>query len=172
MLWCLEQPHGESGGLDAKRLHNLWTEVAKLAFKHQHSALVRQACLVVRGVTWDHRVNREMVIQQSEVDLLFAETMGRDVAATTDDIPSTVDGEHGNDDTEDAEDDEAQKRVSCSLELLCRAVLSLLQVRPDVHVMCRCAGELDACTFAVRHFLVRVTDVIRSVSGSMSPAGV
>jgi hypothetical protein len=107
------QPAGESAGLEGKRLHNLWAEVVRLAAKRQESTILRQAALIVRGVTWDVKLNREMVIQQADVDTLLAESLARDVNAAAATAAAARLGEEQEQEHEEdeEEDEEARKKV-------------------------------------------------------------
>ena len=107
------QTPGESGGLDGKRLHNLWAEVASLAFRRREGGILRQAAQVLACVSWDVTRNREMVLQQAESELLFAEGLARDVAAAAVAAPHGDEEAAGEQDAGDDDEADERKKVLC-----------------------------------------------------------
>lgn len=112
---------GETGGLEGKRLIRLWTEVARLAAKHRATGLVSQAAGVIRALTWRVDVNREMVISQSEIDLLLADAAVLDIAK----VPLLDDellGVEEDEDEEEKVDEEVLKAIDSEASASSRCV--------------------------------------------------
>ncbi len=99
--------------MDGKRLHNLWAEVASLAFRRREGGILRQAAQVLACVSWDVTRNREMVLQQAESELLFAEGLARDVAAAAVAAPHGDEEAAGEQDAGDDDEADERKKVLC-----------------------------------------------------------